>query len=282
MKHFYLIVLLFGGVCHADTLVAEFAGFGTHGLPDDAPALGELSKTGFQDGDLIRGSFAYQSDAPVLPELEFFPGASVYPADNLRIHFGDTVVEDDDMILIINSGGSLFGNFGITTAKETEPAFSFAIGSPVFSNDLPLSTEDVDASQRWGLQAINVSFDFDSEMAFTISSSPCDTSTAGDVDGDGQVAFSDFLILSDNFGDVVTRHELGDIDCSGLVDFSDFLALSSNFGMEQGVSNVPEPRGTPFGLFVLLLLKTVFGRKRNGSDLHGWGSAFYGRIVGNR
>ena len=51
----------------------------------------------------------------------------------------------------------------------------------------------------------------------------------GDIDGDGQVAFSDFLILSRNFGTAAAQSG-GDIDCDGQVAFGDFLILSRNFG----------------------------------------------------
>gem|GEM_PF-1142518 len=52
----------------------------------------------------------------------------------------------------------------------------------------------------------------------------------GDIDGDGQVAFSDFLVLSRNFGATDADLSMGDIDCDGQVAFSDFLVLSRNFG----------------------------------------------------
>ena len=53
----------------------------------------------------------------------------------------------------------------------------------------------------------------------------------GDTDGDGTVAFNDFLTLSSNFGTVVDSGYLaGDFDLDGTVAFSDFLVLSSNFG----------------------------------------------------
>ena len=50
-----------------------------------------------------------------------------------------------------------------------------------------------------------------------------------DLDGDGQVAFSDFLVLSNNFGQTGEAVE-GDIDGDGVVGFSDFLLLSDVFG----------------------------------------------------
>lgn len=54
---------------------------------------------------------------------------------------------------------------------------------------------------------------------------------AGDADSDGEVSFSDFLILANNFGrasDVAFAD--GDFDASGEIDFADFLILAANFG----------------------------------------------------
>lgn len=56
-----------------------------------------------------------------------------------------------------------------------------------------------------------------------------------DLNGDGIVGFSDFLILSANFGrtaDATLAH--GDIDGDRDVDFADFLFLSKSFGAEVG------------------------------------------------
>ena len=71
----------------------------------------------------------------------------------------------------------------------------------------------------------------------------CNPDTMGDLDGSGDVAFADFLILSNNFGSEVSSHTEGDIDCSGDVAFADFLVLSNNFGQAVGAeaSSVPEP-----------------------------------------
>jgi len=49
-------------------------------------------------------------------------------------------------------------------------------------------------------------------------------------------------------------HELGDLDCSGDVAFADFLALSDAFGSEVSAQAVPEPSSvTLLGLGALLL-----------------------------
>ena len=51
-----------------------------------------------------------------------------------------------------------------------------------------------------------------------------------DLDGDGTVSFSDFLILSANFGKTTTDRGDGDLDGNGLIDLSDFLRLVAEFG----------------------------------------------------
>ena len=79
----------------------------------------------------------------------------------------------------------------------------------------------------------------------------CDPNTGGDIDGDGTVGFSDFLQVSNNFGQAVADHTQGDIDCNGSVEFSDFLVLSNAFGTTVGAeaASVPEPTS---GLLLLL------------------------------
>ena len=66
---------------------------------------------------------------------------------------------------------------------------------------------------------------------------------AGDIDGDGSVAFAGFLILSSNFGSMVVAGTAGDIDGDGSVAFADFLVLSANFGTSAATAPVPEPTG---------------------------------------
>ena len=65
----------------------------------------------------------------------------------------------------------------------------------------------------------------------------------GDLDGNGDVSFSDFLVLSGNFGTDLPAYADGNIDLTGSVDFADFLILSGNFGKSAGgaLSSVPEP-----------------------------------------
>ncbi len=64
----------------------------------------------------------------------------------------------------------------------------------------------------------------------------------GDLDGNGDVAFADFLSLSANFGMDLPSYTDGNIDLAGGVEFADFLILSANFGQSGPVAaSVPEP-----------------------------------------
>lgn len=67
-------------------------------------------------------------------------------------------------------------------------------------------------------------------------------SLLGDLDGNGEVAFADFLKLADNFGQQDIGYSGGDVNCDGTVAFDDFLTLAENFGKTAGaVTAVPEP-----------------------------------------
>ena len=66
---------------------------------------------------------------------------------------------------------------------------------------------------------------------------------AGDLDGDRTVEFSDFLILSRNFGMDATSYAAGNIDLVDGITFDDFLILARNFGFDgrMQIAAVPEP-----------------------------------------
>lgn len=87
----------------------------------------------------------------------------------------------------------------------------------------------------------------------------------GDLDGSGDVAFADFLVLSGNFGKTNLSYAQGDIDCDGTVAFADFLSLSGNFGKSAGgAQSVPEPSGLSLACisFGLLSLCRKWNSKR--------------------
>lgn len=84
----------------------------------------------------------------------------------------------------------------------------------------------------------------------------------GDADLNGAVEFTDFLVLSENFGQPGGWSD-GDFDGNGEIAFSDFLALSANFGQVAAVASVPEPNSMTVALLGGLVLISV-ARRRNG------------------
>lgn len=75
----------------------------------------------------------------------------------------------------------------------------------------------------------------------------------GDLDGDGNVAFIDFLKLAENFGKPSASNVEGNIDLKGGVAFADFLELANNFGKTPSdVAAVPEPGATTLVLLGFL------------------------------
>ena len=85
---------------------------------------------------------------------------------------------------------------------------------------------------------------------------------AGDLDGNGDVAFPDFLVLSANFGQDLPSYTDGNIDLVGGVAFPDFLVLSANFGQTAAAAAaVPEPSGL-LGLACGALLLCTRRRRR--------------------
>lgn len=74
----------------------------------------------------------------------------------------------------------------------------------------------------------------------------------GDLDGNGDVSFADFLVLSNNFGKEVENYSDGDIDGDGSVGFADFLVLSNNFGkkLEAAASSDASSTDAVFAVFV--------------------------------
>lgn len=54
--------------------------------------------------------------------------------------------------------------------------------------------------------------------------------TPADADSDGEVGFSDFLILSANYGRQTDNYFAGDFDRNGLVDYDDFQILLEHYG----------------------------------------------------
>ena len=255
-------------IASAHTIVGEYSGYLNYEHPflfEDFTLKTLFEETNAESGDFMHGTFAYQSDAPRVPDEEVDPvlverGWVVYEADYIRLQFGDTLFEETEGVevgIVHDPFGIEVELFSVYGTRELDHPFYRPIGFVVYwpemrSNAPPQSGDDINLDNEFAALIPMGSAARLLEPKFTLGPLPCDPDTLGDIDGDGNVAFSDFLILSDNFGNDVVNHELGDIDCDGSVQFSDFLTLSDNFGRE--VVSVPEPKYFSCCLFSLACL----------------------------
>lgn len=169
----------------------------------------------------------------------------VNPADGTSDTFG---LENPDPAIyttILDVEGTVFH---INALGEVAEGTSFKIIDADAVSGAPTI-----ATEGWNFDAATGS------VVFGEAGATCNPNSMGDLDGSGDIAFADFLILSANFGQAATDHTTGDIDCSGDIAFADFLILSSNFGATVGgTSAVPEPTGllpVALGLFGLSLCR---------------------------
>ncbi len=89
----------------------------------------------------------------------------------------------------------------------------------------------------------------------------------GDIDGDGEVTFSDFLTLAREYGENSGRAS-GDLDYSGQIGFADFMILSRNFGNTSRAATTPpvatpEPASYTLASLALLALLQLRSRRRH-------------------
>lgn len=207
----------------------------------NGPNAGERTTDNFRTGLFVGGEtsfgFAFAPEDVFADEWAFL--AVSYDGNetssNAAFYFGD---EENETILL---GDEFLTDIGAGPVASTEGEADFGIGFTDAAPDVDfavfgfqddvrvyegvLSLEELEAVRLENLQA-------------------CFAETNGDVNGDGEVSFADFLVLSENFGrDDDVSHRDGDIDCNGEVSFGDFLILSENFGTSVGAASVPEPSG---------------------------------------
>ena len=84
----------------------------------------------------------------------------------------------------------------------------------------------------------------------------------GDVNLDGDVGFSDFLVLRSNLGESEKSWSDGDLNCSGSVSFDDYLLLVDSIGSHASVRTVPVAIGGKLGFLLAVAIAILLVRRR--------------------
>lgn len=231
-------------------------------------------------GDLDREEhFAVVYDAEYSPILDFLGRPTEEFGPGIRVYIdGELVTEASVSIELedINDVNNWLGRSNWTNDANFQGKFDeFRIYDYVLSGDEILGSFEAGPDELVIMEGSPLDNDGDGSVGLGDLAGACDASNidelraelglaVGDVDGGG-VAFSDFLVLSANFGGN-GGYEQGDVDCSGDIGFSDFLLISSNFGQSAAAeaASVPEPSA---GLLAMCgaMLGLMF-RKREGRN----------------
>ena len=198
-------------------------------------------------------------------EVEFYL-ADFRPDDN-----SEDFVIDDWTFVDLAPLASADRLYFLIEASDSGTPFYFAMDHLTLADDLlgdltgdgVLNVQDAnvlcgaiaqaDTAQQFDLNDDGlVSSDDIAQLLSTVDRMP------GDFDFDGEVQFTDFLILADHFGQMADWSQ-GDLDCDGEVQFGDFLVLSDQFG--KTTAAVPEPRGVAMASMMLLGV-ALCGRRR--------------------
>ncbi len=197
-------------------------------------------------------------DHPIFENVDRFDGEGVSPFRIVQSNLADGV----DATILAHAEGNVRNNdrLGAGTSRSAD------------SRDAALFAATVDLGRIVGHYDRNTFFNnngagtnvnrFDNEQ-FALNlfgflangeATICNAESLGDINGNGEVGFDDFLVLSQNFGQSVDDHTMGDLDCDGSVQFADFLILSANFGTTTEALAVPEPSGAFTAAFTIVLL----------------------------
>jgi hypothetical protein len=206
--------------------------------------------------------------------------------DDIRMPNNDqwyhhVVVKDGDEMKYYRNG-VVRNEIMLGLGQQTTAELPFAMGgqaapdadgqetSRVYLSDVRLYDHPLSAAEIAELAGVSIAGDCNGDGMVNIADANCTPndqlndllanldppSLRGDLDGDGTVQFSDFVVLSGNYGQP-GEYTDGDFDKDAVVQFSDFVILSGNYGMSGsgGAAAVPEPSSvTLIGLAGLLVM----------------------------
>ena len=222
--------------------------------PDEAGAFEdwiELYNSGTTSVDL--GGFYLTDDAAEPTQWQFPDGSTIDAGGYLIIWADDDTDQGDnhasfklsaagEAVLLYNVDGSTLVDsvmFGEQTAEVSYGRFPdgsstlaiLSAATPGAANTNDIIEPTGDCNEDGSLTAADL--DCIADVAERDAVLAALGSLPGDFDGDGEVAFADFLILSANFGNGRATYAEGNTDLEGGVTLDDFLILAKNFGQSS-------------------------------------------------
>jgi hypothetical protein len=241
----------------------------------------------FTDNAASRG----QSGALTSPKTDFGPwGGSIAFDINTPWYFGLssgglTVNKVDFLTVAVHEFAHLFG------FSASQPSFAARVSNSKFTGPRAVAANngvlpDVTGS-HWLNMSSTVGASGPSQVALMDGNIPTgvrrrmtvldwaalgdvgwEVAIPGDANANGEVGFSDFQLLEQNFGLTNARWSQGDFNEDGVVDTADFAILMKNYGHRQagaiapasGLVDVPEPAG--WGMLAIVMITRLTQRQR--------------------
>lgn len=202
-------------------------------------------------------AFLVNRDGKILQALES-------PSPGPSEHFGTSFAQLGNKLLVgeTHDGGGFPDGKGAVWVFEPADLGDFDLDGDVDLTDLETLCGDLVAGEITSSLDLTGDDLIDAQDLATFLE--LSGTVAGDTNFDQQVDFSDFLLLSSNFGNLDSHAwSDGNFDCNRHVEFGDFLALSKNFGFAADPMSVPEPQsmGWIAAVAAVLLAKSRLSRK---------------------
>ena len=249
--------------------------FDSFGGQADKYSDGDLNLDGvvdFEDVAILGTLYTTNGFTPELPPIEPQEVYIYFDDDGKLVMGADEVVTIGGIEITSASGGLLppedddplgsSGPFVHDVRSDSESVVWFTPASSQFanaSNGGEVLTEDLVTKIMIKNGTDDLQFRyylFDSHEVFTgeVELPDFTAELLGDLDGNGIVDFTDFLVLADNFGSSPATLAEGDINGDGQVQFEDFLILAENYGSTAAAASIPEPSGVLMGVWGLAVL----------------------------
>ncbi|MEW6754821.1 MAG: choice-of-anchor D domain-containing protein, partial [Candidatus Latescibacterota bacterium] len=138
------------------------------------------------------------------------------------------------LTLVIDAGTVEYGGSLLGATAATAPDDGGLLACFTFKARVDSGSVQVDPIRRRTLHGEDIAEG--RRVRFRRERAPC----VGDLDGNGEVDFTDFFLFADAFGRPPTgSYAAGDLDGDGAIDFSDFFVFADAFGRTCRAARLP-------------------------------------------